>query len=452
MAKSKKTAPSKARRVPATAMPTQAAVPVPKTYGETKYLLTAIFGILGIAIARLFIFSDLDSAQFEVFLRGQAAFSFGGLMQSAAFWKAALGFAVAATGGYFLVRDIPENPQLDILSRRAAIFLAVLIVYIPAMSAGYIWDDDQLVTANPSLRTLGGLGEIWAGTKSADYFPLTLTLFWIENHFWGLWSPGYHTVNILFHAVDTILLGCVLVKLRIPGAWLAALIFGVHPVHAESVSWIAEGKNTVSLFFYLLTLLCYFKFERTERWQDYIWALVCFLAALLSKTHMVVLPMVLLLCAWWRQKFNGLRNDPISNPSERWLIKATNMVVGVIGIVAGIAGAIGLLWLTHRYHQNPNDEAILAMHLFKNDAIPTEFWLLCAICVGSGVVGLTEGVFGQRFSRHLVRSLAFFQLAVLFGVVTVWFQYGRAIGAEEIPIGNFWSRLANAGMAVWWYL
>src|SRR5207248_4625734 len=150
----------------------------------------------GIAIARLFLFDQLEAAKFEYFLRGQVAFDLSALLGSAAFWKSLFGFIIGANGGYFLARDLAVQPHADVISRRIAIFLAVLIVYVPAMSAGFIWDDDQLVTANPSMRTLSGLGEIWSGTKSADYFPLTSSLFWLEYQLWGLWSPGYHTVNV----------------------------------------------------------------------------------------------------------------------------------------------------------------------------------------------------------------------------------------------------------------
>src|SRR2546425_6338683 len=108
--------------------------------------------------------------------------------------------------------------------------------------------------------------------------------------------------------------------------------------------------------------------------------------------------------------------------------------------------------MTQKFNANPHDEYVVSTNMFVSGSLPPLFWVLAAICVGSGVVGLAEGVFGQRLNRHLIRALAFFQIAVLLGVVTVWFQYGRAIGTEEIPIGDFPRRLASAGMTVWWYL
>src|ERR1043166_5172776 len=142
---------TQARPTPATAS-RAASADTPKTFSETKLLIAVVFGIVGIAVARLFLFDQLEAAKFEYFLRGQAAFDLGALLQSAAFWKAIFGFIIGGNGGYFLVRDLPVQPRADVISRRIAVFLAVLIVYIPAMSSGFIWDDDQLVTANPSMQ------------------------------------------------------------------------------------------------------------------------------------------------------------------------------------------------------------------------------------------------------------------------------------------------------------
>ena len=76
------------------------------------------------------------------------------------------------------------------VAKVGAIFLAVVLAYLPALHAGFVWDDEPLVTANLLLRSLSGLGEIWTGSRTADYFPITNTAFWIEYQLFGKNAGG----------------------------------------------------------------------------------------------------------------------------------------------------------------------------------------------------------------------------------------------------------------------
>jgi protein O-mannosyl-transferase len=111
----------------------------------------------------------------------------------------------------------------------------------------------------------------------------------------------YHVVNIALHALNGVLVYFVLRRLRIPGPWLAAILWVLHPVNVESVAWITELKNTQSGAFFLLSLLCFLRFEADGKRGWYALALGCATAALLSKSSTVILPVVLLLCAWWQR-------------------------------------------------------------------------------------------------------------------------------------------------------
>ncbi len=175
-----------------------------------------------------------------------------------------------------------------------------ILAYLPCVQGGFIWDDNVYVFENQLVRSPDGLRDIWLSTKSVEYYPLTYTLFWLEWRLWGLNATGYHVVNILLHLCNVLLLGLLLVRLRVPGAWWAALFFAVHPVNVETVAWISEGKNTLSLFFYLLAWLAWLRFASGGRRRGpYLLALLLFVLAALSKTTMIVLPVVLLLWSWW---------------------------------------------------------------------------------------------------------------------------------------------------------
>ena len=190
------------------------------------------------------------------------------------------------------------------------IVLLVFLAYLPALRDGFIWDDDAYVTKNPTLHDLGGLQRIWFEVGAVpQYYPMVHTAFWLEYHLWGLNPVGYHLINVLLHATAAILLWWVLLRLRIRGAWLAAVLFALHPVCVESVAWITERKNVLSAVFYFAAALAYLRFVALEepgrpnrlRWYWYLGALVLFMAALLSKTVTCSLPAALLLVCWWKK-------------------------------------------------------------------------------------------------------------------------------------------------------
>jgi len=153
-----------------------------------------------------------------------------------------------------------------------------MAAYFPALNAGFIWDDDRYVTNNPLLTAPDGLRRIWFSLDSpSQYFPLTYTSFRIERALWGLRPFGYHLTNLLLHIANALLVWRLLARLNVPGALLAAGIFALHPVQAESVAWVTERKNLLMGFFFLLALIAWIAFvdERTrQRRRFYTLALV----------------------------------------------------------------------------------------------------------------------------------------------------------------------------------
>jgi len=177
------------------------------------------------------------------------------------------------------------------------------------MQGGFVWDDDDHLTENQTIRSLKGLGQIWFAPKSTYlYYPLTFSSFWLEYRLWGLRPTGYHLVNVLLHALSALLLYRLLLYLNVPGAWLAAAVFALHPVHVESVAWVAERKNVLSGFFYFGSALCLLRFfglagekkEKSGRWW-YVAGLLLFVCALFSKTVTCSLPAAMLLVLWWKR-------------------------------------------------------------------------------------------------------------------------------------------------------
>jgi len=132
-----------------------------------------------------------------------------------------------------------QNNNSILTTKRAAIgllflLLTTFVAYHPALTNGYIWDDDRYVSENPNLKDLEGLKDIWIIPKSSpQYYPLTFTTFWVEYHIWGLRPFGYHFNNILLHSLNAFLIWIILLCLKVPGAVLAAAIFAIHPVHVN---------------------------------------------------------------------------------------------------------------------------------------------------------------------------------------------------------------------------
>ena len=150
----------------------------------------------------------------------------------------------------------------------AAVLLALLalVAYAPATRCAFIWDDEAYVTQNPTLRSLHGLWQMWFVPFSLpQYYPLVHTTFWIEYHLWGLHPLGYHLVNVLLHVASVLLFWRLLKRLRVPGAWIAAALLAVHPVMVDSVAWVTERKNVLSLALTLAAMIAYLRFAPADQ-------------------------------------------------------------------------------------------------------------------------------------------------------------------------------------------
>jgi protein O-mannosyl-transferase len=230
------------------------------------------------------------------------------------------------------------SPRGRVLILAVVLSVVTIFAYRPAWHGGFLWDDDAYIINNELLTAPDGWQRIWFSLDSpSQYFPLTYSTFRIEHALWGLNPTGYHWVNLLLHVANALLVWAVLARLKVPGAWLAAAIFALHPVQAESVAWITERKNVLMAFFFLLTLLAWIAFvdERTKRPRFYYClALVFYALALSAKTTACTLPAALFLVLW-------LRKRPINRQRIFQIVPF---------LLMGIAMGLLAVWW-ERYHQ-----------------------------------------------------------------------------------------------------
>jgi protein O-mannosyl-transferase len=230
------------------------------------------------------------------------------------------------------------NRRVLALSGAVALCALTILVYLPARHGGFIWDDDRYVTNNYLLIAPDGLPRIWFSLDApSQYFPLTYTVLRIERSLWDLNPTGYHWVNIWLHVANALLVWWILARLKIPGSWLAAAVFALHPVQVESVAWISEFKNVLMGFFFLLTVSMWIEYidpARERRRLFYFGALVFYLLALFAKSTACTLPAALLLILWLREKPIGRRE----------LSKIVPFVVMAVGV-----GLVAIWW--EKYHQ-----------------------------------------------------------------------------------------------------
>lgn len=221
-----------------------------------------------------------------------------------------------------------------VLGGVALLAIAACLAYWPALKGEFVLDDDGLLTDNVLVKASDGLSRMWFTLEPVDYWPVTNSTLWLEWRLWGMNPVGYHVTNLLLHVAAALLIWANLRALGIPGAFLAALLFVVHPVNVESVAWISQRKDALAIVFFLLSILWYLRAEQqrgarnqgpgtkedetssqaegqtpgvTGSDRPWYWlSLLGFVLALLSKGSVAILPLLLLLIVWWQRRRIGL--------------------------------------------------------------------------------------------------------------------------------------------------
>lgn len=360
---------------------------------------------------------------------------------------------------YFLTND-GDSGRTRVLKVSAQYFLLTFIAYLYVVNCGFIWDDDAHVLMDPSKWSLANLWRIWFTKETQQYYPLVYTSFWIEGNIWGVSPMASHLVNVGLHALNAVLVYVALKRLDVKGAWLAGLIFALHPVHVESVAWISERKNVLSGSFYLLAFLSFLKFEESSLKRWYLGSLLLFLCALLSKTVSSTLPAVLIVVLWMTGKKIDLKKIALLAPffflglifgliTIWW---ETNMVGASgntfdIGYIERVLLAGRVVWFYLAKLLFPFG-LIFIYPRWQMDAMALWQWFFP---IAAFVTALSLFYYSKAIGRQAFASFAFFGITLFpalgffnvypfkFSFVADHFQYLASIG----PISLF------AGLAAW---
>ena len=186
-----------------------------------------------------------------------------------------------------------------------ALTVIILAVYVQVGNYEFVnYDDEVYVTKNPHVASgITGNNIVWAFTSvyGCNWHPITWLSHMTDVELYGMNPRGHHFTNVIVHTVSTLLLLFLLFRLTgalWPSAFVAAL-FALHPMHVESVAWVAERKDVLSAFFWFLTLIIYAEFAAKRKPMLYYLALFTFMLGLMSKPMLVTLPVVMLLLDFW---------------------------------------------------------------------------------------------------------------------------------------------------------
>jgi len=329
------------------------------------------------------------------------------------------------------------------------LLLLVFAAYWPAWSGGFIWDDLTFIVNNDLIHAPNGLLQIWFSKGATDYWPVSYSLFWFLWRLFGGNPIGYHLVNLLIHASNAILVFKILARLGFRWAYLAALLFVLHPVCVEAVAWIFQIKTTLAVLFCLSSF--WFWILTYEGHRRALWvALFLFVCALLTKTSVVTWPAIMLGFVWWRT--GGVKT--------RDLLRAAPFFAASL-----VAGLNGLFWYSYnllhdsqRVRVEPFAERVASAGITFWFYLSKVFWPHPLVFVyprwtvsGSVdylpallAVGFIVALFVWRRRSTTLLAVGFFTIAIFpvlgfFDIYYMRFSY----------VADHWQYLALIGVIVW---
>ena len=201
-----------------------------------------------------------------------------------------------------------KTPNLRISLCICLILLIVFGAFLPVLKNGFVnWDDDNYVVNNTSITSVSvpNLKSIFGSFFVGHYMPLTILSYLLNYQFFKLNPFGYHLTNLILHLLNCLLVFYLIYLLsrNIGVSFITAILFGIHPLHVESVAWVSERKDVLYSFFYLLSAITYLYYlTREHKSRYYLISLFLFLCSLLSKSMAVTLPLLLLLMDYYLKR------------------------------------------------------------------------------------------------------------------------------------------------------
>lgn len=229
----------------------------------------------------------------------------------------------------------PSNPAPSEYPLALLMSIVAALAYIPALKGEFVWDDELYVSGNPLMGnlSLAGLKEIFSTFVSGNYHPFTILSLALEFPFAGKSTFIFHLSNLILHGLNTALLWVLLaekIKIPRPSIILICLLFGIHPLHTESVAWISERKDVLYGFFYLLALHAALSGKQPKH---RILMLLFFICSALSKAVAVTFPLVWVLAEYYR---NPAQIKQTLKEESIWLLLliALSFGTGILAIIA----------------------------------------------------------------------------------------------------------------------
>jgi tetratricopeptide (TPR) repeat protein len=342
--------------------------------------------------------------------------------------------------------------------------MITFLVFLPCLGNGFTnWDDQELVTGNPNIAALSlkNILTIFTQPYVGTYIPLTILTFAVEYRFFRLNPFFYHLTNVLLHAAN-VALALALVYLlsgNLSMAAAVALLFGLHPLRAESVAWVTERKDVLYGFFYLGALLSYLRYRRLKVKPFYIAALILFVLAVLAKPMAITLPLILILLDYYLE---GKVDRPVLLRIVPFLVLA--LPLGIVNIFAQqsmenppfnlflnfLIGCYNFVFYTAKTFVPTSLSCLYPYPNHDLRTIPVILYLSPFLLAALGLIL----VWSSRRSRHLIFGTLFFVIGLL-PVCQFIPLIGAAIAADRytyLPSLGIFYLLGRGGLWLWRYV